>query len=50
MSDDFTDKLLAKWDSARPDIDVGSLQVTARLARIGRTSHDGKRPCSPGSG
>src|SRR5262245_14751379 len=35
MSDDFTDKLLAKWDSARPDIDVGSLQVTARLARIG---------------
>jgi len=35
MSDDFTDKLLAKWDSARPDLDVGTLQVTARLARIG---------------
>jgi DNA-binding MarR family transcriptional regulator len=35
MTDDFTDKLLAKWDSARPDIGVGSLQVTARLARIG---------------
>jgi len=35
MTNDFTDKLLAKWDSARPDIGVGSLQVTARLARIG---------------
>ena len=35
MTDDFTDDLLAKWDSARPDIGVGALQVTARLARIG---------------
>jgi DNA-binding MarR family transcriptional regulator len=35
MTDDFTDKLLAKWDSARPDIGTGYLQVTARLARIG---------------
>jgi len=35
MTNDFTDKLLADWDTARPDIGVGSLQVTARLARIG---------------
>jgi DNA-binding MarR family transcriptional regulator len=35
MTDDFTDNLLAKWQSARPDIGVGYLQVTARLARIG---------------
>ncbi len=35
MTDDFTDNLLAKWDTARPDIGVEALQVTARLARIG---------------
>jgi DNA-binding MarR family transcriptional regulator len=35
MTDDFTDKLLAKWQTARPDLGVGALQVTARLARIG---------------
>ena len=35
MTDDFTDKLLSRWDTARPDIGVGALQVTARLARIG---------------
>ena len=35
MTDDFTDRLLAKWQGARPDIGVASLQVTARLARIG---------------
>jgi DNA-binding MarR family transcriptional regulator len=35
MTDDYTDELLTKWDSARPDIGVGALQVTARLARIG---------------
>jgi DNA-binding MarR family transcriptional regulator len=35
MTDDFTDRLLAKWDTARPDIGVGALQVTARLSRIG---------------
>ena len=35
MTDDLTDRLLAKWATARPDIDVASLQVTARLARIG---------------
>jgi DNA-binding MarR family transcriptional regulator len=35
MTDDFTDDLLASWDTARPDLGVGALQVTARLARIG---------------
>ena len=35
MTEDFTDKLLAKWETARPDIGIGFLQVTARLARIG---------------
>ena len=34
-SDDTTDRLLAGWDSARPDLAVGALQVSARLARIG---------------
>jgi DNA-binding MarR family transcriptional regulator len=35
MADDTTDRLLSGWDSARPDLEVGALQVTARLARIG---------------
>jgi DNA-binding MarR family transcriptional regulator len=35
MTDDFTDRLLTKWATARPDIGVDLLQVTARLARIG---------------
>lgn len=35
MADDTTDRLLSGWDSARPDLEVGGLQVTARLARIG---------------
>ena len=35
MTDDFTDRLLDRWDTARPDLGVGALQVTARLARIG---------------
>jgi len=35
MTDDFTDALLASWDTARPDLGVGALQVTARLARVG---------------
>ena len=34
MSDD-TDRLLSRWDETRPDLDVGALQVTARLSRIG---------------
>ena len=35
MTDDTTDRLLAGWDEARPDLAVGALQVTARLSRIG---------------
>ena len=35
MSDDTTDRLLSGWDATRPELDVGGLQVTARLARIG---------------
>jgi DNA-binding MarR family transcriptional regulator len=34
-ADDTTDRLLAGWDGARPDLAVGALQVSARLARIG---------------
>ena len=33
--DDTTDQMLAGWDDARPDLAVGTLQVTARLSRIG---------------
>ena len=32
---DITDRLLEGWDEARPDFNVGALQVTARLGRIG---------------
>jgi DNA-binding MarR family transcriptional regulator len=32
---DPTDRLLTGWDDARPDLEVGTLQVTARLSRIG---------------
>src|SRR4051794_9540500 len=35
MSDDPVDRLLSGWDDARPDLDVGALQVSARLARVG---------------
>ena len=35
MADDPTDALLTGWDDARPDLEVGTLQVTARLSRIG---------------
>jgi DNA-binding MarR family transcriptional regulator len=35
MTDDTTDRLLTGWDATRPDLDVGALQVTARLSRIG---------------
>ena len=35
MADDHTDRLLTGWDEARPDLEVGTLQVTARLSRIG---------------
>ena len=33
--DDSTDQMLSGWDEARPDLEVGTLQVTARLSRIG---------------
>ena len=35
MADDLVDRLLSAWDESRPDLDVGALQVTARLSRIG---------------
>jgi DNA-binding MarR family transcriptional regulator len=35
MSRDMTDRQLGGWSKARPDIEVKSLQVTARLSRIG---------------
>ena len=35
MAEDHTDRMLTGWDEARPDLDVGALQVTARLSRIG---------------
>jgi DNA-binding MarR family transcriptional regulator len=35
MADDTTDRLLTGWDTARPDFEIGALQVTARLSRIG---------------
>ena len=35
VADDTTDRLLSGWDAARPEFEVGALQVTARLARIG---------------
>ena len=35
MPDDPVDRLLSGWDDARPDLDIGALQVTARLSRIG---------------
>src|SRR5712691_5306751 len=35
MTDDPTDRLLVGWDEARPDLQVGALQVTGRLSRIG---------------
>lgn len=35
MVDDTTDRLLSGWDTARPDLEIGALQVTARLSRIG---------------
>jgi len=39
--DDATDQMLTGWDVARPDLEVGALQVTARLSRIG--SHLARR-------
>ncbi len=36
MARDFTDRLIDRWSAVRPDLGVEGLQVTARLARIGR--------------
>src|SRR6185503_6249973 len=35
MSEDTTDRVLSGWEETRPDLEVGALQVTARLSRIG---------------
>jgi DNA-binding MarR family transcriptional regulator len=35
MTQDLTDRLLSGWLGAQPDLEVGALQVTARLSRIG---------------
>jgi DNA-binding MarR family transcriptional regulator len=35
MADDTTDRQLMGWGEARPDLEVGALQVTARLTRVG---------------
>jgi DNA-binding MarR family transcriptional regulator len=35
MTDDNVDRLLSGWVEARPDLELGDLQVTARLSRIG---------------
>jgi DNA-binding MarR family transcriptional regulator len=35
MTDDLTDRVLGGWRDARPELEVGALQVTARLSRIG---------------
>jgi len=35
MSHDLTDRVLAGWSESRPELEVGALQVTGRLSRIG---------------
>src|SRR5688572_3437054 len=35
MNHDLTDSVLGGWLEARPELEVGALQVTARLSRIG---------------
>jgi len=35
MEDDLTDRVLTGWRGARPELEVGALQVTGRLSRIG---------------
>lgn len=35
MTDDVTDRVLGGWREARPELEVGSLEVTGRLSRIG---------------
>jgi len=36
MVRDITDRVIDRWSAARPDLDVRSLHVTARLSRLGR--------------
>ena len=36
MARDITDRVIDRWTEARPDLGVGGLHVTARLARLGR--------------
>src|SRR6476619_7738808 len=33
--EDTTDRVLSGWEEIRPELEVGALQVTARLSRIG---------------
>ena len=35
MAEDMTDRLLAAWRNARPELEVDALRVTGRLSRIG---------------
>ena len=35
MTQDLTDRVLGGWSDARPELEMGPLQVTARLSRIG---------------
>jgi DNA-binding MarR family transcriptional regulator len=35
MTDDVTDRVLGGWAAARPELEIGALQVTGRLSRIG---------------
>jgi DNA-binding MarR family transcriptional regulator len=35
MQDDLTDRMLSGWREAQPELEVGALQVTGRLSRIG---------------
>src|SRR5436309_14533106 len=35
MSQDLTDRVLTGWRDAHPELEVGALEVTGRLSRIG---------------
>ena len=35
MTEDVTDRVLGGWTAARPELEIGALQVTGRLSRIG---------------
>lgn len=36
MSQDWTDRLLERWEGAQQDMDMSAYQVTARISRIGQ--------------